>query len=146
MWPLRPLTELIPLYHQIYFKNQQAATGQSHPKHLPLSDVLQIVIDSFTSATERHIEVCTKSPHVIRAGGLLKPTFDRSVTVSKSLLSSPMAGPLKDWRVFTVSRNSQQVATVTVCSSSGANSRRTRSLLCTRIPGMQSTADRLLSS
>lgn len=42
---------------QIYFKNQQAAPGQSHPLHLPLSDVLAIVIDSFTSATERHIEV-----------------------------------------------------------------------------------------
>lgn len=42
---------------QIYFKNQQAAPGQSHPLHLPLSDVLSIVIDSFTGATERHIEV-----------------------------------------------------------------------------------------
>jgi len=28
----------------------------SHPTHLPLSDVLSIVIDSFTGATERHIE------------------------------------------------------------------------------------------
>jgi len=45
------------LDNQIYFKNQQAAVGQSHPLHLPLSDVLAIVIDSFTSATERHIEV-----------------------------------------------------------------------------------------
>ena len=42
---------------QIYFKNQKAAAGQTHPTHLPLSDVLAIVIDSFTSATERHIEV-----------------------------------------------------------------------------------------
>lgn len=42
---------------QIYFKNQVAPTGQAHPTHLPLQEVLNIVIDSFTSATERHIEV-----------------------------------------------------------------------------------------
>ena len=42
---------------QIYFKNQKAAPGTAHPAHLPLPDVLSIVIDSFTSATERHIEV-----------------------------------------------------------------------------------------
>ena len=42
---------------QIYFKNQTAAQGFSHPAHLPLTDVLSIVIDSFTGATERHIEV-----------------------------------------------------------------------------------------
>jgi len=45
------------LDNQIYFKNQTAAPGFSHPAHLPLPDVLSIVIDSFTSATERHIEV-----------------------------------------------------------------------------------------
>lgn len=45
------------LDNQIYFKNQQAAQGTSHPSHLPLETVLSIVIDSFTSATERHIEV-----------------------------------------------------------------------------------------
>ena len=38
---------------QIYFKNQ---TGE-HPTHLPLPHVLQLVTDSFTGATERHIEV-----------------------------------------------------------------------------------------
>lgn len=42
---------------QIYYKNQLAATGTAHPAHLPLPSVLAIVIDSFTSATERHIEV-----------------------------------------------------------------------------------------
>ena len=42
---------------QIYFKNQQPPAGSSHPVHLPLPDVLSIVIDSFTGATERHIEV-----------------------------------------------------------------------------------------
>ncbi|KAF7798279.1 hypothetical protein EIP86_009497 [Pleurotus ostreatoroseus] len=52
-----PTYTRFPALSQIYFKNQQAAPGQSHPAHLPLSDVLQIVIDSFTSATERHIEV-----------------------------------------------------------------------------------------
>ena len=44
--------------YQIYFKNQTPARGVSHPAHLLLPDVLSIVIDSFTSATERHIEVC----------------------------------------------------------------------------------------
>ncbi|PCH40487.1 N-terminal nucleophile aminohydrolase [Wolfiporia cocos MD-104 SS10] len=45
------------LDNQIYFRNQTPAPGTSHPTHLPLPDVLAIVIDSFTSATERHIEV-----------------------------------------------------------------------------------------
>ncbi|KIP02977.1 hypothetical protein PHLGIDRAFT_95356 [Phlebiopsis gigantea 11061_1 CR5-6] len=45
------------LDNQIYFKNQQPPAGSSHPVHLPLPDVLSIVIDSFTGATERHIEV-----------------------------------------------------------------------------------------
>lgn len=43
---------------QIYFKNQTPAPGASFPKHLPLFTVLSLVIDSFTGATERHIEVC----------------------------------------------------------------------------------------
>jgi len=45
------------LDNQIYFKNQVAAAGSPHPQHLPLLDVLSLVTDSFTSATERHIEV-----------------------------------------------------------------------------------------
>ncbi|KAJ7717726.1 nucleophile aminohydrolase [Mycena maculata] len=45
------------LDNQIYFKNQTPAPGTSHPAHLPLNHVLSLVIDSFTSATERHIEV-----------------------------------------------------------------------------------------
>ncbi|KAF9517179.1 hypothetical protein BS47DRAFT_1371430 [Hydnum rufescens UP504] len=45
------------LDNQIYFKNQVAVSGTSHPKHLPILDVLSLVTDSFTSATERHIEV-----------------------------------------------------------------------------------------
>ncbi len=51
--PLRSSRSIV----QIYFKNQTEAAGQTHPTHLPLSDVLAIVTDSFTSATERHIEV-----------------------------------------------------------------------------------------
>ncbi len=47
----------ISFHLQIYFKNQTPAPGTSHPAHLPLTDVLALVIDSFTSATERHIEV-----------------------------------------------------------------------------------------
>jgi len=45
------------LDNQIYFKNQTPVPGTSHPAHLPLAHVLSLVIDSFTSATERHIEV-----------------------------------------------------------------------------------------
>jgi 20S proteasome subunit beta 6 len=45
------------LDNQIYFKNQTAAPGTSHPTHLPLPEVLKLVVDSFTGATERHIEV-----------------------------------------------------------------------------------------
>lgn len=45
------------LDNQIYFKNQVPSPGTSHPAHLPLQRVLGLVIDSFTSATERHIEV-----------------------------------------------------------------------------------------
>ncbi|KAJ7494598.1 20S proteasome subunit [Mycena galericulata] len=45
------------LDNQIYFRNQTPAPGTSHPAHLPLPHVLSLVIDSFTSATERHIEV-----------------------------------------------------------------------------------------
>ncbi|KZT00309.1 uncharacterized protein LAESUDRAFT_718228 [Laetiporus sulphureus 93-53] len=41
----------------IYHKNQLAAPGTTHPAHLLLLDVPSIVIDSFTSATERYIEV-----------------------------------------------------------------------------------------
>ena len=65
-FPIRLLTDSYPLlcYLQIYFKNQVAPPGQGHPLHLPLSDVLAIVIDSFTSATERHIEVSNLIPRV----------------------------------------------------------------------------------
>ncbi|KAI5830410.1 nucleophile aminohydrolase [Schizophyllum commune] len=45
------------LDNQIYFKNQIPQPGTTHPAHLPLPHVLSLVIDSFTSATERHIEV-----------------------------------------------------------------------------------------
>jgi len=45
------------LDNQIYFKNQKPPPGKSHPTHLPLQHVLALVTDSFTSATERHIEV-----------------------------------------------------------------------------------------
>jgi len=45
------------LDNQIYFKNQQPPTGSAFPAHLPLERVLAIVTDSFTGATERHIEV-----------------------------------------------------------------------------------------
>jgi 20S proteasome subunit beta 6 len=45
------------LDNQIYFKNQQPPPDSAHPVHLPLPKVLALVVDAFTSATERHIEV-----------------------------------------------------------------------------------------
>lgn len=46
------------LDNQIYFKNMTFPAGEKPiPGNLPLSTVLGLVIDSFTSATERHIEV-----------------------------------------------------------------------------------------
>ena len=44
---------------QIYFRNQTPAPNAEPfiPGNLPLATVLGLVIDSFTSATERHIEV-----------------------------------------------------------------------------------------
>ncbi|BEI85808.1 hypothetical protein CcaverHIS002_0600950 [Cutaneotrichosporon cavernicola] len=46
------------LDNQIYFKNMTFPPGEKPiPGNLPLSTVLGLVIDSFTSATERHIEV-----------------------------------------------------------------------------------------
>lgn len=47
------------LDNQIYFRNQTfpADMPKPIPGNLPLGDVLGLVIDSFTSATERHIEV-----------------------------------------------------------------------------------------
>ncbi|KAF8635800.1 hypothetical protein AX15_000007 [Amanita polypyramis BW_CC] len=45
------------LDNQVYFKNQTPAQGESFPSHLPLTSVLKLVVDAFTGATERHIEV-----------------------------------------------------------------------------------------
>jgi hypothetical protein len=49
----------LALTPQIYFKNQVPEPGAAPfiPGNLPLSTVLGLVVDSFTSATERHIEV-----------------------------------------------------------------------------------------
>jgi len=45
------------LDNQIYYKNQTPDPSAPFPAHLQLPHVLSIVVDSFTSATERHIEV-----------------------------------------------------------------------------------------
>ncbi|EJT51714.1 20S proteasome beta-type subunit, Pre7p [Trichosporon asahii var. asahii CBS 2479] len=47
------------LDNQIYFRNQTFPPGVPRPipGNLPLGTVISIVLDSFTSATERHIEV-----------------------------------------------------------------------------------------
>jgi 20S proteasome subunit beta 6 len=60
---------------QIYFRNQQAAAGQPHPSHLPLPDVLRLVIDSFTGATERHIEVSVILLNLLHQSRILMWTF-----------------------------------------------------------------------
>ena len=65
--------------YQIYFKNQVPASGSAFPKHLPLQDVLSLVTDSFTSATERHIEVCVFSDLFF-----LQPIKSRSSMLSAS--------------------------------------------------------------
>ena len=43
---------------QIYYRNQKPSSGAAQPVHLSLQKVLGLVIDSFTHATERHVEVC----------------------------------------------------------------------------------------
>lgn len=50
---------LLPHPLQIYFRNHTPAPGQPpfDPSTHPLSTVLSILVDSFSSATERHIEV-----------------------------------------------------------------------------------------
>lgn len=47
------------LDNQVYFKNQSPAEGDAPfiPGNLPMATILGLVVDSFTSATERHIEV-----------------------------------------------------------------------------------------
>lgn len=47
------------LDNQVMFKNQKSTPGHTIPEpgHLPLEETLRITMDSFTSATERHIEV-----------------------------------------------------------------------------------------
>jgi hypothetical protein len=70
---------------QIYFKNQVAAAGMTHPAHLPLSDVLSIVIDSFTSATERHIEVSSCLP-LFHSSGCLQHLSDLPTSLTRSVM------------------------------------------------------------
>lgn len=75
---------------QIYFKNQQPIPGgPPHPVHLPLSRVIALVTDSFTSATERHIEVSAHSSVQIKISSFFIcgrfrmhfiPTFNQDCT------------------------------------------------------------------
>lgn len=53
------LTSVAPILLQIMYRNQQAITGRPVPKPglYDLPTVLRVSMDSFTSATERHIEV-----------------------------------------------------------------------------------------
>ncbi|KAL4075181.1 20S proteasome subunit [Scleroderma yunnanense] len=88
------------LDNQIYFKNQLPAPGTVHPTHLPLEVVLAIVIDSFTSATERHIEVSG----VVCCIADAQPC-DRLEMALRCTLFYPRDGVCRDWRVCVVHRN-----------------------------------------
>jgi len=89
------------LDNQIYFKNQVAASGTSHPKHLPLLDVLALVTDSFTGATERHIEVGDGLEMfvIVASGGNL--TELASIAGIQEVTGSPSA----EERVFVIRRD-----------------------------------------
>jgi 20S proteasome subunit beta 6 len=96
------------LDNQIYFKNQVAAPGTSFPKHLPLEDVVSLVIDSFTSATERHIEVGDGLEiYVVLAGG--RDTSDLAAIAGvREVTSAPHApedGSTPEERVFVIRRD-----------------------------------------
>lgn len=65
------------LDNQVMFKNLNVPGGGAPPEpgHLPLASALQIALDGFTSATERHIEVGDGvEVYVVRS-----PTSDASV-------------------------------------------------------------------
>jgi len=96
------------LDNQIYFKNQVPATGAAFPKHLPLEDVLSLVTDSFTSATERHIEVGDGLEiYVIVAGN--RSTSDLAAIAGIQELtaapSAPVGGATAEERVFVIRRD-----------------------------------------
>jgi len=96
------------LDNQIKFKNQVAAPGTSFPVHLPLPDVVSFVIDSFTSATERHIEVGDGLEiYVVIAGG--RSTADlagipgiQEITAAPSI---PVGGSSPEERTFVIRRD-----------------------------------------
>lgn len=125
----RSFTDFYPLscILQIYFKNQTAAVGQSHPTHLPLPDVLAIVIDSFTSATERHIEVRFLITSA-RLRAKLTRLLRRSATAWRSTSSWRKAAVHKGWTACAASRSSARKRTATAHSSSGENSRKIKRL------------------
>src|ERR1700722_17256759 len=90
---------------QIYFKNQAPAPGTSHARHLPLREVVSIVIDSFTGATERHIDVRSPSATFLKTFyfAQLPRWLFRLVMVWRSLSFLGKGGLLKicrGWPVF----------------------------------------------
>lgn len=88
------------LDNQIYFKNQTPAPGTSHPAHLPIDHVLELVIDSFTSATERHIEVGDGLEiYVVLAKGSTPQVLDRWQGVTE--MTTTQDGE----RMFVIRRN-----------------------------------------
>ncbi|KAG8736568.1 Proteasome subunit beta type-6 [Ceratobasidium sp. 414] len=75
-------------FSPIYFKNQQGV----HPQHLPLPHVLALVTDSFTSATERHIEHHTFSPGITPSHRAIRVhTRVPTINITRLIVSPPRA-------------------------------------------------------
>jgi len=88
------------LDNQIYFKNQQG----EHPTHLPLPHVLALVTDSFTGATERHIEVGDGlEMYVVLAPG--RDTAElAALKGAQEVTPAALEGEAPGTRIFVVSR------------------------------------------
>ena len=79
------------LDNQVMFKNLNAPDGSPIPEpgHLPLDQTLRIVMDSFTSATERHIEVGDGLEiYVVRA---IQSTAENAPSMGTSTADFPLA-------------------------------------------------------
>ena len=93
---------------QIYFKNQTPAPGAEPfvPGRLPLSTVLGLVTDSFTSATERHIEVgdALEMFVVMNKGRTTDDLLGAELPEGMKVEELPLLGEETGMRSFLVSR------------------------------------------
>ncbi|WFD28856.1 proteasome endopeptidase complex [Malassezia nana] len=79
------------LDNQVMFKNLNSTDGSPLPEpgHLPLNKTLRIVMDSFTSATERHIEVGDGLEiYVVRA---IQSTEENAPSMGTRAIDVPLA-------------------------------------------------------